>query len=230
MGAPDPVVLPAPSRTSPYASKPSPRVPSVRVDAPLPPSASGLTLEPPTITGAGGAELRTFEAWGLPSDGASVVVGCLSTPIPGWVEEMRQPVMARAEGWTARLAEKVSGGPVELRGEGEVRTVHRVAGEGGPRGSAKTLLTFEHVQGEARVVTCGIACAGEERARNMCEGIVRQGRGVGGGAPPPAGISLAAISWAVRHPAPAVAAGIGLAGALLVAVVLLRWRPRSRPF
>lgn len=202
--------------------------PLVRIEAPLPPSAGGLALVPPVPSEASGAVLRTFEAWKLPTEGAAVVVGCLSTPVPGWVEEMRQPVMARAEAWTAKLAEKVAGVPVELRGDGEVRKVHEVTA--GPKGSARTFLTFEHEGRGARVVTCGIACAGEDRAKDTCEAVVRGSRVVGGSAPPAPTAGLAALSWAVRHPAPTAGATAGAAAALLLALVLFRRRPRSRPF
>jgi hypothetical protein len=205
----------------------------------LAPGATAVTLAPPPLSGAAGSELRGFSASLLPT-GSLLVSGCVATPIPGWVEDLRPPVVARAHAWTAKLAEAIAGVPVELREANPqgVARVHAVAvaGDAGSRGVARVLVGFDQAGGAA-VLTCGVACGLSDTARSAvadaeveraCEAAVRSAHLVGDTAPPPPGRALEAVAWAVHHPTPAATAGLSIAGVGLLALVLARRRPRSR--
>lgn len=210
---------------------------SLRVVAP---GATPFELLPPPVSGAAGSELVGFTASELPM-GPLLVSACVATPIPGWVEDLRAPVAARAHAWTAKLAEAITGAPMELReahesGEEAVLEVHAVAGETRSRGLARILVGFDE-EGGARVLTCGVVC-GMRRGRRpeeanieaerACEAAVRSARLVGDAPAPAPGKALAAVAWGVHHPLPVAAGGISLAGVALLALVLGRRRPRSR--
>lgn len=187
----------------------------------------------PPLTGAAGAEIRDTVA--LRVDGALVLGACVVTPLPGWVEDMRPPVTARAHAWTAKLAERIVGAPVDVRDVDArgVGGVHAVAGSGERLGSARVMVGFE-AGTEPRVLTCGVACArrvdaaAPEAGSRTCEGIVRASHLEGDTPPPPPGAALRGVAWAVHHPSSTTLAA-GAFGALgLLALVALRRRPRSR--
>ncbi len=200
------------------------------------PEGAAVTLAPPPLSGAAGSELHGFSASRLPA-GSLLVSGCVATPIPGWVEDLRPPVVARAHAWTAKLAEAIAGVPIELREADPqgVAQVYAVAGDAASRGVARVLVGFEQAGG-AKVLTCGVACGRTDAAQSAvanaeaeraCEAAVRSAHLVGDAAPPPPGRALAAVAWAVHHPTPAATAGISIAGVGLLALVLARRRPRS---
>ncbi len=193
------------------------------------PGAERVAIAAPRTSGAAGTEVRSFEA--ARAGDAFLVSGCVSTPVPGWVEDMRPPVMARAHAWTARIAEKATAAPVELHGDGDERSVHLVAGDGASVGIARTVVGFEEIGGASRVVTCGIACAVRRTTAGdalACAGAVRSAHLAGDVAPPPPGVVLAGVSWAVHHPSPATSGLVALVAFGLVVAVVARRRPRFR--
>lgn len=164
-----------------------------------------------------------------------LVSACVATPIPGWVEDMRPPITARAHAFTAKLAERATDAPVALRGRGsddELEDVVAVAGDGASLGTARTWVGFEHDGDTARVLTCGATCTraghGAPSASLACEPLVRSARLVGDAPPPRPGPALAAIAWAVHHPTPTAVGGGALASVALVLAVALRRRARFR--
>lgn len=183
-------------------------------------------LERPTIAEGTGATLTQWAAYRSPVADETFVAGCVGTPIPGWVEDMRPPVEARTTALLGAAAAKITGAPVDVRGAGAVFELRPASDVGGaPIGTGRTFIGFE----EARVLTCFAACATRRTASEgrACDGAVAAARLEDGRSPPPPGLALRGATWAVHHPRPTALAACGvilLAGILAVG---LRRRPRS---
>lgn len=212
----------------------------------LPSVAVGLTEAPPGFIEAASTVARpaiggrdspsgsVFTQWAAsrsPITRQTLLLGCVATPIPGWVDDMRPTVDARTLALLDASAEGVAGVPVETRsasGHFLLRTVG--APEGAPPlGIGRTFVGF----GEHDVVTCFAACvvpkgSADATTPRACDASVLAARLEGDRAPPPAGIALGALTWAVHHPATAVTWGAVLTFALGVVAVASRRRPRSR--
>ena len=180
-------------------------------------------VPPPKISDSAGAELTQFASFRA---GASTITyGCVATPIPGWVEDMRQAVEGRTVALAGASAALAADHPIDARSNGrggfDLRDVRALgAGKDAPViGNAKTFVGFD----AKRVHTCFATCIGAD-----CREAVDAARLDGSSTPPSAGIALAGVTWAVHHPTP-FATGVGavlvLAGVLAVA---LRRRPRFR--
>src|SRR5262249_2455952 len=112
-----------------------------------------------------GAELTSFrgnhtkmpEAASLGQD--ALVSGCVATPIPGWVEDMRAPVDARAIALAGAVAAKITRAPMDARPDGANGFDLRKASDlgGTPIGTARTFIGFD----SSRVFTCFVVCATE---------------------------------------------------------------------
>ena len=195
--------------------------------------ASG-TVTQPAIGGRdspSGSVFTQWNAWRSPATRQTLLLGCVATPIPGWVEDMRPTVDARTLALLDASAERVVGAPIETRtapGHLGLRTVG--APEGAPLvGIGRTFVGF----GEHDVVTCFAACvvpkaAAPATVSRTCDASVRAARLVGDRAPPPSGVVLGALTWAVHHPGATVTWGGFLTFALGVVAVVSRRRPRSR--
>jgi hypothetical protein len=215
------------------------QLPSVWVRATEPPPGwtdTTTELTPPAIGSASGS---TFTQWGAlrsPVNGETFLVGCVATPIPGWVDDMRPTVDYRTVSLMNAAAERIVGVPLEGRdaaGHFSLRPVG--APEDAPRvGIARTFVGWD----EHDVVTCFAACArgragpsvapGDGEGPRGCDASVLTARLEGSKAPPSPGVVLGAVTWAVHHPSPTVLRGgalVFVAGALAVA---LRRRQRSR--
>ena len=178
------------------------------VAAEPPPGWTATEISRPALAGGSGATLTQWTAR-RSSAGEVLLLGCVATPVPGWVEDMRGPVEARTASLAASSADRIAGAKVD---------------------ASRTFLGWNG----GDVVTCFATCAspvgptGPEPTASACVPSVAAARLTGGTAPPPAGCGLAAVSWAVHHPSNTMLAG-GLV-TLFVAALAVVWRrrPRSR--
>ncbi len=190
-------------------------------------------IAPPPIGGGSGARFTEWKASRSALTGDVLLAACVATPIPGWVDDMRPFVDARTTAITSASAERVVGVPVETReveGGGHFYLRPVGAPPDSPRvGIARTFVGWDRTD----VVTCFVTCAtpkGVARgtAARGCDSSVLTARLEGGSGPPPPGIVLSAVTWAVHHPSAAVTWGVSLAFALGVVAVVSRRRQRSR--
>jgi hypothetical protein len=189
--------------------------------------ATAEIAQPPIGTGSG----STFTQWGARRStlsGETLLVGCASTPIPGWVEDMRLATEARTTGLMNASVQRVVGFPIETRDEPGRFSLRPVgAPESTPRiGTARTFIGWDAHD----VVTCFAACLSTREAAEprACDASVLGAHLERTTSPPPPGVALGAATWAVHHPATAVTWGGALAFALGVVAVASRRRPRSR--
>lgn len=185
-------------------------------------------IERPPLSPSSGAAWTTWRAARAADDGAAMVAACVAAPVPGWVEDMRPPFVARTVALAGATAGRIAGAPVEARGDGERLALHLVGRDGGPVGAARTFLGFD----DANAVTCFVVCAARHAEPNAapaaCNEVVMRARLDGGAAPPRPGIALGAVTWAVHHPRP-TALGLGAAAVLAgVIAVAARRKPRTR--
>jgi hypothetical protein len=190
-------------------------------------------IAPPRIAESAGAELTSFTAARSPEDHAAVVAGCVATPIPGWVEDMRPAVEGRTTALAGAAAERIAGTAVDARGDGQggfdLRRASDLDHAGAPIiGTARTFVGFDQQDG-GRVLTCFAACtrkSGSE-APLGCERSVAAARLVGSTPPPRPGLALRSVTWAVHHPRPAALGATILIAFAGVLAVVTRRRPRS---
>jgi hypothetical protein len=196
--------------------------PFVVAEPPTPAWVVAADAPRPPIGDYADARLTSFEARRAPDGSATLVHGCVSAKIPGWVEDMRPKIEASVVGLTAYNAGQIADTPIEARPEGGALVLRAT---GGPRrGSARTFIGFE----ADRVSTCWALCVARESDRPACDASVADARLEGSMPPPPPGFALRAISWAVYHPThTALTAGVIVAFASVVAVARRR-RPRAR--
>jgi len=209
-------------------------VPSVATEPPPGFIEAATEVAQPPIGGRDsptGSVLTQWVASRSPVTKQTLLLGCVATPIPGWVDDMRPTVEARTLALLDASAERAVGAPVETRsasGHLSLRTVG--APEGAPFvGIGRTFVGF----GEHDVVTCFAACVvpkgtSDATSPRACDASVLAARLDGDRAPPPSGIVLGALTWAVHHPATALTWGGVLAFALGVVAVASRRRPRTR--
>ena len=195
---------------------------------------AAATVPQPAIGGRdspSGSVFTQWNAWRSPATRQTLLLGCVATPIPGWVEDMRPTVDARTLGLHDASVERVVGAPIEARaapGHLGLRAVG--APEGAPLvGIGRTFVGF----GEHDVLTCFAACAvpkdgAAANAARACDASVLAARLEGDRPAPPSGIVLGGLTWAVHHPATAVTWAGVLTFALGVVAVASRRRPRSR--
>jgi hypothetical protein len=141
---------------------------------------------------------------------------------------MRPAVDARTVALMHGSAERVVGIPVEVRDEAGHFYLRPVgAPEDAPRiGLARTFVGWN----EGAVATCFAVCASvpDRGAHRRCDASVLTARLEGSLGPPPPGMALGAVTWAVHHPSQTVTWGGALAFALGVVAIASRRRPRSR--
>lgn len=188
----------------------------------------------PSIGGRDSPSGSMFTQWDAsrsPVTRQTLLLGCVATPIPGWVDDMRPTVEARTVSLLNASAERVVGVPVETRVAAGHFTLRPVgaAESAASVGIGRTFVGF----GEHDVVTCFAACvvpkaAAPATVSRTCDASVLAARLVGDRAPPPSGVVLGALTWAVHHPGATVTWGGFLTFALGVVAVVSRRRPRSR--
>jgi hypothetical protein len=188
-------------------------------------------VTPPRIAESAGAELASWRASRDPMSETTLVTGCVATPVPGWVDDMRPSVEARTVALAGAVAEKITGRPIDARPDGNMssllhlRSAADLDRDPPPIGAARALVGFD----ERRVFTCFATCVarGSEETVSRCADLARQARLVGSQAPPSPGIALRAVTWAVHHPRPAAFGFAVAAAAAFVTAVAARRRPRS---
>lgn len=189
----------------------------------------------PVLGTGSGSVITQWKAWRSPSGGETLLVGCVATPIPGWVDEMRPAIDARTRSLVSTSAERVFGVPVESREHPTERAqlVLRAAGapeDAPPLGLGRPFVGW----GAHDVATCFAVCGTTRTAPLLhaaargCEWSVSGAHLEGGTEPPPPGVLLGAVTWAVHHPVPTVTWGGVLAFAAGAVAVAFRRRPRSR--
>jgi len=203
-----------------------------RVAAEPPPGWVAADIEPPKIAESAGASITTWRASQSSTSAEAFVTGCVATPIPGWVEDMRPAVEARTVALAGASAAKITGAPVDARSEEGVLALRAAADLGGPFvGRARTFVGFD----ESRVFTCFATCARRAPVAGPrtnteplgCERSVLAATLEGSRAPPQAGLALRGATWAVHHPRPTAAIGAMLVVLFGVLAVVFRRRPRS---
>jgi hypothetical protein len=163
---------------------------------------------------AADARLAQWEAARAPDGSATLARGCVTAKIPGWVEDMRPPIVARTVGLAAWTASKIAGEPIEAKPDGAL-----VVAAGGPhRGASRTFVGFE----PGRVASCFAVCVGPQ-----CE-VLSSAHLEGSSAPPPPGPFLGALEWLVYHPIPSACSAAILIALIAVIAVKSRRRPRFR--
>jgi hypothetical protein len=205
--------------------------PSVATE--LPPGwveAAAEVPRPPIGTGSG-STFTQWQAWRSPDTRETLLLGCVATPIPGWVDDMRPSVDARTVSVMNAAVERVVGVPVETRDLGGHFALRPVgAPEGAPFvGIGRTFVGWD----DRNVLTCFASCATPNQdnhadVRRICDRHVLAARLDGARPPPPSGLALGAVTWAVHHPATSVRWGAALVFALGVVTVASRRKPRSR--
>src|SRR5262245_62504563 len=110
-----------------------------------PPDWVAAGIAPPKIAQGAGAELTSFEASRAPKDDAAVVAGCVATPIPGWVEDMRPAVEARTVALAGASAAAVVGVPIDARPASDGSLALRAASDlsGAVVGSGRTCVGLD---------------------------------------------------------------------------------------
>jgi len=200
--------------------------PRVAVDPPA--GWVATEIEKPTIAGSTGALLTTWAAHRSAAGDAAIVSGCVATPIPGWVEDMRPAVEGRTIALAGASASKITGAPVDARsGEAGVFALRATSDLVGPViGHARTFVGFD----EGRVFTCFATCASTAGPgpREECDRSVIEARLEGSLSPPAPGLALRGATWAVHHPRPTALGAFGLVVLLGVIAVTARRRPRSQ--
>lgn len=208
--------------------------PSVATEPPPGFSEATAVVAQPSIGGRdspSGSIFTQWNAWRAPTTKETLLLGCVATPVPGWVEDMRPTVEARTLSVLDASAERVVGAPIEARalaGHFALRTV------GAPEGAASVGIGRAFVGfGEREVVTCFAACVvpkndADATTARSCDASVLSAQLKGDREPPRPGIVLGALTWAVHHPGTAVTWGGIAAFALGVVAVASRRRPRSR--
>lgn len=188
---------------------------------------SSEVAQPPVASGGSGSAFTQWSAKRSPSASETLLLGCVATPIPGWVEEMRATVNRRTVALTSASAERLIGGPVEVHNQNDYLSLRRTdAPAGTPHAAlARTFVGFTDHQ----VSTCFALCGSPDaRPSRACDALVLGAQLEGSMRPPPPGVFLGALQWAVQHPSPALASGGALVLAASAIAVAFRRKPRSR--
>lgn len=202
------------------------------------------SIEAPKLAEGSHASFTEFRSWHSP-DGLDVLAeGCVATPIPGWVEDMRDAVTSRTVGLVLTTANQISSEPLtvdlgvrpfRILALDDKNGANEAAGRANhaDRGRAQTFLGFSgSSEASPRVFTCFSMCVrptgAEGEAASACATRVAESRLEGSGEPPPPGIFLGTASWAVRHPADVFYGAVGAVALASVWAVAGRRKPRAR--
>lgn len=184
-------------------------------------------VAPPKITTS--ATLTSFHASVSPGGETVLLRGCVASSIPGWVEDMRPAVEARTIALVGAATEKATGLPMDARREGEAFALRPAARLDGARiGIGRPFVGFD----DGRVLTCFASCVTRTRSEGdrsapplACESAVLGAHLSPDLPPPPPGMLLGAVTWAVHHPR-SFAEGAGLVVGAAILLALLH-RPRA---
>lgn len=200
--------------------------PDVALDAPSAWSPA-VDVAPPRITSA--ATLTSFRALASPSGDAVLITGCVAAGIPGWVEDMRPAVEGRTTALLGAATEKATGFPIDARpidgGLFALRPATKL--DGPPIGVGRPFVGFD----ASRVLTCFASCVGRAPKEALgCESVIARAHLSPDLPPPPPGIFLGSVTWAVHHPRSFAQGSAVLLTAAVVLALVFRPRSRSRIF
>lgn len=176
-----------------------------------------------------GATITQWDAWRSDDGASTLLAGCVQTPIPGWVEDLRPSVVSRARGVALAASERLAGRTVLPEGDGaSVQLLD--ATSRATIGSLASFLTFPRGPSAPAVATCFATCVDrhERLGDRACAGAVASAVIVDGGPPPAPGLTLGAASWATHH------GRVVVLGALLMVLtggflgIVTRSKPRAR--
>lgn len=195
------------------------------------------TIERPPIAESSGAEWTSFQAWKDAAGSTTILAGCVATPIPGWVEDMRPAVEGRTIALAGAACRRATHEPIETRAADGALILHRVAPSGmdasanrAPEvlGIAKTFIGFDD---SSRVVTCFAGCVTKSidtRPSAPCDAAIRGAVLEGDRPPPRPSWLLEGVTWSIHHPRPFVATGAAIVSAIALLAIVSRRRPRFR--
>jgi hypothetical protein len=197
-----------------------------RVAASPPAGWVATEIERPRIAESSGAAFTAWNALGGSEGDARFVAGCVATPIPGWVEDMRPAVEGRTVALAGAVAGKIAGTPIDARpGEAGVLDLRAANDLNGPViGHARAFVGFD----ASRVFTCFATCVSRQGPSRGCDRAVVESRLEGSLPPPTPGLALRSVTWAVHQPRPATIVGLGVIAIASILAVVLRRRPRTR--
>jgi hypothetical protein len=182
-------------------------------------------IDAPPLDPASGSTRTQGRAW-RSVDGATFLVGCVASPIPGWLEDMRPAVEARSLAVAGAATGAAIGTPVGAVRAGDAFDLRSAAAPDGPvLGRARTFLGFE---GESVSICFAVCAAQRAGAWDGCRGALAGARLQGGGPAPAPGVALRGVAWAVHHPRHAGGGAAALAAVLAALAIVTRRTPRSR--
>ena len=200
----------------------------VAVVAEAPAGATPTFVKGPELGGGSNATLVQWTALGS-GEGDVLLLGCVATPIPGWIEDMRPSIEGRNLAFAVSSAQRLVGGDVEPKIELGYLGLHAPGPSHARIGVSRTFLGFSAA---SEVVTCFATCATPQNVAHAgprtCDASVTHARLSGEVAPPPAGLALAATTWAIHHSRPTLAWAAALTICLGAVAIVKRRRPRSR--
>lgn len=200
-----------------------------RVRAPVTAPWQPFDLEPPTLAASSGARVDSWLAMRPSADGPSLVAGCVATPIPGWVEDMRPAADARVTAFAGAVASRVIGRPARVMAGADGNLAVHVDGDAadGSRGAARTFLGFDSANLYACVAVCVNPREFSSSARD-CAALVRDTHLEGSAEAPAPGHLLMLASMALHQPKLALTAFVGISLLFAVLAIVTRPKPRSR--
>ena len=89
--------------------------PSVATELPPGFIEAAADVQRPAIGTGSGSVFTQWQAWRSPESRDTLLLACVATPIPGWVEDMRPSVDARTVSVMNASVERIVGVPVETR-------------------------------------------------------------------------------------------------------------------
>ena len=204
---------------------------TVAVYAEPPAGATEVVVKGPDLGGGSDASLVQWTA--LRSGGGDVLLlGCVATPIPGWIEDMRPSIEGRNLAFAVSSAQRLIGGDVEPKAELGYLALFAPGPAAPAREAVGISRTFVGFSAAPAVVTCFATCATPQAVAHAgprtCDASVQRARLSGDVAPPPPGLALAATTWAIHHSRPTLAWAAALTFCLGAVAILTRRRPRSR--
>ena len=199
-----------------------------------PPSWVAAEIAQPALAAAGGSSFSSWVTQRSEDGQHALVAGCVATPIPGWVESMRGPAMARTTELVLATTERIVASPVVVASD--TGNALELAVADSPEGTraaayARRFITFGDPNNEPTMFTCYFVCGSQvAKAKPLaaCADIAAHAELRGGARPPAPGLALSTIEWLVRHSRQtAVGGGAAVAIAGLLSVVTRR-KPRAR--
>ncbi|MCL2778534.1 MAG: hypothetical protein FWD73_11065 [Polyangiaceae bacterium] len=213
-------------------------LPTITFEPPRPPPSWVATeIAQPALPGAGGSSFSSWVAQRSEDGQHTLVAGCVATPIPGWVEPMRRPAMARTTGLILATAERIVASPVVVTSDtGNVLELTVAGSPAGTRASAyaRRFIAFGDSaanDNEHKIFTCYFVCgskAADAKPLDACAEIAARAELRGGALPPAPGLALSTIAWLVHHARQTVLGGGAVVATAGLLAIVTRRKPRAR--